>query len=52
MNSPFGTSKLMPLTAGTSPNFLTMFLVDTAAIETSQIFIDNASAPPFPMGGA
>jgi hypothetical protein len=30
MNSLFGTSRLMPLTAGTSPNFLIMFLVDTA----------------------
>src|SRR5689334_23785587 len=33
MNSPFGTSKLMPFTAGTSPNFFMMFLVDTAAIK-------------------
>src|SRR6185437_3257500 len=45
MNSPFGTSKLMPLTAGTSPNFLTMFLVDTAAIEPPRIQ-HEAPAPP------
>src|SRR6185312_9451221 len=48
MNSPFGTSKLMPLTAGTSPNFLMMFLVDTAAIEPPRIK-RRALAPPFPM---
>src|SRR5262249_22662590 len=33
MNSPLGTSKLMPLMAGTSPNFLPMLLIDTAAID-------------------
>src|ERR1700761_2548982 len=32
MNSPFGTLSEMPFTAGTSPNFLTMSLVTTAAI--------------------
>src|SRR6185295_3365409 len=33
MNSPSGTVRLMPSTAGTSPNFLTISLVNTAAIE-------------------
>src|SRR6185503_13504411 len=32
MNSPSGTARLMPSTAGTSPNFLTISLVNTAAI--------------------
>src|SRR5215510_2219802 len=36
MNSPFGTLSEMPLTAGTSPNFLTISLVNTAAIEPPQ----------------
>src|SRR6478609_9682248 len=33
MNSPSGTVSEMPLTAGTSPNILTISLVNTAAIE-------------------
>ena len=37
MNSPSGTVSEMPLTAGTSPNFLTMSLVNTAAIEPPRI---------------
>src|SRR5579862_9666284 len=45
MNSPFGTVRLMPFTAGTSPNFLMIFLVNTAAIEPPRIQRD-ACAPP------
>jgi hypothetical protein len=52
MNSPFATSKLMPLTAASSPNFLTIFLVDTAAIESPGYSMIAQSAPPFPNGGA
>src|SRR5689334_3126496 len=37
MNSPFGTLSEMPLTAGTSPNFLTISLVNTAAIDPPKI---------------
>ena len=37
MNSPSGTVSEMPLTAGTSPNFLTISLVNTAAIEPPRI---------------
>src|SRR5262249_8591448 len=49
MNWPSGTVRLMPLTAETSPNFLTMSLVDTAAIAPPRIVIfDVTSAPPFP----
>src|SRR5215471_15161238 len=44
MNSLLGTSKLMPLMAETSPNFLTMFLVDTAAIEPSSYLIISLRA--------
>src|SRR5262245_15994842 len=45
MNSPSGTVRLMPLTAGTSPNFLTMSLVNTAAIGPSRIVILRCDAP-------
>src|SRR5215470_3638102 len=46
MNSPSGTARLMPLTAGTSPNFLTMSLVNTAAIAHSKIVVLTCDAPP------
>src|SRR5690349_11183646 len=39
MNSPSGTLSEMPSTAGTSANFLTMFLVYTAAIEPPGISV-------------
>src|ERR1041384_4002675 len=45
MNSPFGTSRLIPLTAGTSPNFLTMSLVDTAAIRSPRLQRKTISPP-------
>src|SRR6185437_14641060 len=45
MNSPSGTSKVMPLTAGNAPNLLTMFLVDTAAIEPPRY----SNRPAFPV---
>src|ERR1700684_933538 len=45
MNSPSGTVRLMPFTAETSPNFLMISLVNTAAIEPPRIQ-RNASAPP------
>src|SRR5215467_10311309 len=50
MNWPSGTVRLMPLTAETSPNFLTMSLVNTAAIAPSRIAsltcdTPSASAP-------
>src|SRR6476661_9999142 len=47
MNSPSGTVRLMPLTAGTSPNFLTISLVNTAAIEPPRIQ-HRERAPPIP----
>src|ERR1051326_2085716 len=37
MNSPSGTVSEMPLTAGTSPNFLTISLANTADIEPPRI---------------
>src|SRR6185503_11410809 len=47
MNSPSGTASEMPLTAGTSPNFLTISFVNTADIEPPRIQW-SARAPPFP----
>src|SRR5215831_301816 len=48
MNSPSGTVREMPFTAGTSPHFLMISLVDTAAMESSRIpdASDRAKARP------
>src|ERR1041385_7178282 len=42
MNSPFGTSRLMPLTAETTPNCLTIFLAETADMNPPA----NSTVPP------
>src|ERR1043166_2812746 len=46
MNSPSGTVSEMPLTAGTSPNFLTISLANTADIEPPRIQCDVCRARP------
>src|SRR5437016_13897625 len=53
MNSPSGTVRLMPFTAGTSPNFLTMSLVTTADIQPPRISVRRTrSAVPWAEGGS
>src|SRR3954467_12106335 len=47
MNSPSGTVRLMPSTAETSSNFLTISLVNTEAIEPPEIPPDTSAPPNF-----
>src|SRR5215475_4520980 len=46
MNSPSGTVSVIPLTADTSPNFLMISLVSTAAIEAPEIKMTFGSPSP------
>src|SRR5689334_9762553 len=48
MNSPSGTVSEMPLTAGTSPNFLMISLANTADIEPPRRFDMGAGVSPVP----
>src|SRR5262249_54479840 len=48
MNSPFGTSRLIPLTAGTTPNCLTIFLAETADMNPPRIQRSLVSRRLFP----
>src|SRR6185312_8777764 len=52
MNSPSGTVSEMPLTAGTSPNFLTISLVNTADIEPPNFSITGRRPRRSPRRGA